>query len=147
MAGADRSGLERLEAWRDGAEPHPALALLDAVLETAADGRVRLAAPPLARFRNINGTMHGGWISTLLDEAAGMAVLSTLDRGETYATLNLAVSFLRAAGTGEARFTIEGWVVRRGGRVATSEARLVRGDGKPCASAVATCLISRAPDG
>ena len=132
-------------AWKDGlAEPSETCLLLGVVVRHAEDGRIRLEAASSARFRNMNGTMHGGWVASLLDEAAGMAVLSTLPPGATYGTLSLNVSFLRAAEPDAERFTIEASVVKRGRRVTTGEARLLKPDGALCAIAVATCLIGEA---
>ncbi len=141
----DPSGLERIMAWKEGlADPSEACLMLGVAVGHAEYGAVRLEAAPSVRFRNINGTMHGGWVSSLLDEAAGMAVLSTLPAGTSYGTLSLTVSFLRAAEPDAERFVIEGSVVKRGRRVCTAEARLLQPDGEACAVAVATCLIVEA---
>ena len=87
------------------------------------------------------GTIHGGIAMTLLDSAAGAAVHTTSSRAAptrrsrprpiSSAPLPPMVREPRAEGT----------VVHRGSTVATSEARLVDGEGKLYAHATSTCLI------
>lgn len=50
----------------------------DIWLIEAEHGRVVFEGTPSQRFLNPLGTIHGGWISTLLDSAMGCAVHSTL---------------------------------------------------------------------
>ena len=87
------------------------------------------------------GSVHGGWMATLLDSALGCAVHSTLAPGQLYTTLDLQLRFLRPvlATTGLVR--AEATVVHAGKRIATAEARLVSADGKLYATATASCLI------
>ena len=49
---------------------------------------------------NPMGTLHGGVIGDLADAAMGMAYYSTLEPGESFATLELKVNFLRPFWTG-----------------------------------------------
>lgn len=43
------------------------------------------------------GVLHGGAITTLVDQTSGVAVLVTLNQGEAIATLDLRLDYLRAA--------------------------------------------------
>src|SRR5258705_8786549 len=90
------SGLEFLSALRAGVHPAPPFAeVADIWISEVEWGRVVFGAVPSARFYNPLGTVHGGWISTLLDSAIGCAVHSTLKVGQTYTTVDMAVSFVR----------------------------------------------------
>jgi uncharacterized protein (TIGR00369 family) len=59
-------------------------------------GLVVLDAAPSQEFLNPLGTVHGGWISTLLDSAMGSAVHSTLKPGHRYTTIDMTISFVGA---------------------------------------------------
>jgi uncharacterized protein (TIGR00369 family) len=137
------SGLDRMRAIRDGeAPPAPIQATLGFELTEVDEGRVVFAGEPGERHFNPMGTVHGGFALTLLDSACGACVHTTLSADEAYATLEIKVNLVRAltAETGPVR--AEGTVIHRGGRVATSEGRLVgERDGKLYAHATSTCMI------
>ena len=100
------------------------------------------AEPGLHAYNPI-GVIHGGYIATLLDSAAGCAVHSMLPAGARYASLDLTVKFLRTLTHDTARVTCEGSVIHMGARNALAEARLVDGDGRLCAYASSSYLIIR----
>ena len=54
--------------------------------------RVLFEARPAEKFLNPLGTIHGGWISTLLDSAMGCAVHSMLKPGHRFTTVDMTVS-------------------------------------------------------
>jgi uncharacterized protein (TIGR00369 family) len=86
-----------LEGLRDGTQPAPPFAVeTDVWIIEVESGRVVFEATPSSRFYNPLGTVHGGWISTLLDSAMGCAVHSVLKAGQAYTTLELKVNFVRA---------------------------------------------------
>jgi uncharacterized protein (TIGR00369 family) len=88
------------------------------------------------------GTVHGGWMATLLDSALGCAVHTTLPAGSAYTTASLEVKFVRpvTAATGLVRATAR--VVHAGRKLATAEARLVAVDGDQLlAHATTTCIV------
>ena len=135
-------GAELIAAWRDGRVlPPPICAVLDFSLIEAAQGTVVFSGRPSRRFLNPIGTVHGGWIGTLLDSCMGCAVHTTLEPGEGYTTVEFKVNFVKAVTerTGEVR--AEGRVTSRGRRIATSEGRLVDGKGTVLALGTTTCLI------
>lgn len=136
------SGAELLARWRDGIIPPPPItAALEFRLIEAEAGRVTFAGTPSMRFYNPIGTVHGGWIGTLLDSCMGCAVHTTLEAGEAYTTVEFKVNFVKAvtARTGEVR--AEGSVTSRGRRIATSEGRLVDAKGTVLALGTTTCMI------
>ena len=96
-----------------------------------------------AQFAHYNplGSVHGGWIATLLDSALGCAVHTTLPVGKGYTTLELKVNFIKALTDRVPRVRAIGQVIHAGARTATAEARLVGADGTLFAHATTTCLI------
>ena len=73
------AGLDFLKRLADGSHPAPPFAAqTDIWIVEAEQGRVLFAATPSKRFYNPLGTVHGGWISTLLDSAMGCAVHSVV---------------------------------------------------------------------
>ena len=70
-------GIEFLEKLRDGALPAPPFAeVTDIWITEVQRGRVVFEAKPSPRFYNPLGSVHGGWIATVLDSAMGCAVHS-----------------------------------------------------------------------
>lgn len=135
------SGLDQLRAMLDGHVPGPAIA--DTVgfgLSTLAHGRVVFEGTPTLAVYNPLGTVHGGWMATLLDSACGCAVHSVLEPGQTYTTLELKTVFHRALKAG-IPVRAEGRIVQAGRRAAFSEADLRGTDGTLYATATSTCLV------
>ena len=138
------SGLDSIRAIQDGdVPPMPFAQLMGLSIPHAERGRVTFAFRPSELWENPMGTLHGGAIGTLLDSAMGMAVLSTLDQGVSFTTLEYKVNFLRPvlATTGEVH--AEGVVLHAGKSQAVVEARLLDADGKLYALASSTCAILR----
>ena len=98
-------------------------------------------ADPSARFYNPMGTVHGGWISMLLDSAMGCAVHSTLKPGHAFTTVDMSVSFVRPVFEATGRLVCEAEVLHAGGRIATAQGRVRDGTGKLVAHGTETCMI------
>jgi uncharacterized protein (TIGR00369 family) len=136
------SGLEFLTAIRDRRLPAPPFAgLTDIWIAEVEAGRVVFEAVPSARFYNPLGTVHGGWVSTLLDSAMGCAVHSKLKAGQAYTTVDLNVSLVRAVVEATGKLRCEGTSVHAGGRIATAQGRVFDQAGKLIAHGSTTCLI------
>lgn len=126
--------------------PAPPFAETSDIWIVAADhGRVQFEALPAERYLNPLGTIHGGWISTLLDSAMGCAVHSTLKPGHGFTTVDMTVSFVRAVLPTTGALTCEGKIIHSGGRIATAEGRVTDSAGKLIAHGTETCLILKAP--
>jgi uncharacterized protein (TIGR00369 family) len=108
-------------------------------------GRVTFSLEPRPAFSNPLGTVHGGIISTLLDSAMGCAVHTSLPAGTGYTTLEIKVNFVRAVPIEGGRLTCEGTTVHVGGRVATTEGRVIDADGRLVAHGTSTCMLFRPP--
>jgi uncharacterized protein (TIGR00369 family) len=143
-AAAGMSGLEALEAIRDGRLPAPPMAkLLGMEPIVLAHGRAVFAATPDESHYNPIGVVHGGLAATLLDSAMGCAVQSTLPVGSGYTTLELKVNFVRPITRDTGPVRCEGRVVHDGRTVATAEGRVIsQRTGKLLAHGSTTCLVS-----
>ena len=104
------------------------------------EGRVAFEATPTEAVYNPLGSVHGGWMATVLDSACGCVVHSMLKRGQTYTTLELKTVFHKALKAGTP-VRAEGRIVQIGRRAAFSEADLRGVDGKLYATATSTCLV------
>lgn len=136
------TGLEFLRRLRDGLHPAPPFSeTADIWLREADYGRVLFQAKPSSRFYNPLGSVHGGWISTLLDSAMGCAVHSTLESGQRYTTVDMTVSFVRAVRGETGPVTCEGKIIHAGGRIATAEGRVFDASGTLLAHGTETCMI------
>lgn len=108
-------------------------------------GRAVFQGRPMMRHYNPLGTVHGGWIATLLDSCVGCAVHSTMPAGKAYTTAELKINYVRAVTTKVPLLRAIGNVIHVGNRMATADGRLVGPDGKLYAHASTTCFIYDAP--
>ena len=126
------------------AQKHPAppfAEVSDIWLIAAEQGRVVFEGLPAQKFLSPLGTVHGGWISTLLDSAMGCAVHSTLPAGHGYTTVDMSISFVRAVLPAVGKLTCEGKIIHCGSRIATAEGRVTDAAGKLIAHGSETCMI------
>jgi uncharacterized protein (TIGR00369 family) len=140
------SGLDAMRQLIGGAAPPPPIAsTLDFTLVQVDPGVAAFEGQPAEWLENPLGTVHGGWISTLLDSALGCAVHSTLAPGMAYTSATLEVKFLRPVLATTGRLRAEGRVLHGGSRLAVVSATLTGvADGKLYASATSTCMIFEA---
>jgi uncharacterized protein (TIGR00369 family) len=140
------SGLEMLQAMRDGELPSPPiLQLVGATGFEAEEGRVTVLMPAAEFHYNPLGTVHGGVIATLLDTAAGCTVHSTLPAGVGYTSLDLMTRFIKPVTVKSGLLRCEGAIISRGRRTAVAESRLFDERGALLAHATSTCLIFDLP--
>jgi uncharacterized protein (TIGR00369 family) len=92
-------------------------------------------------FTNPVGKVQGGFLTAMLDDTMGPALVATLPDGEFAVTLELKVNFLRPADPG--RITGTGRVVHRGGSIAFLAGELRDDDGEMLATGTATARIIR----
>jgi uncharacterized protein (TIGR00369 family) len=116
-------------------------ASLDFTLVDVQDGVAIFEAAPGEHAYNPIGSVHGGYAATLLDSACGCAVHSKLSATQTYTTLELKVSYLKAMTKNTGLVRAEGRVISIGRRVAFSEATLKDANGKVYATATSTLLV------
>jgi uncharacterized protein (TIGR00369 family) len=139
---AGLSGIQFFEAMFAGKLPSPQIGrTLEFVPVEIEPGRAAFVGRPKEEHYNPLGTVHGGWIATLLDSCVGCAVHSTLAAGKAYTTAELKVNFVRPVTTRTPLLRAEGTVIHVGSRMATAEGRLSGPDGKLYAHASTTCFI------
>lgn len=136
------TGLELLDGIAKRTLPAPPIQqALDFRVVKVERGHTIFAGLPKFEYYNPLGSVHGGYIAALLDSCMACAVHSTLDAGQSYATLEIKINYVRplTAETGEVR--AEGRVVHAGKRVATAEGKLLDSVGKIYAHGTTTCLL------
>jgi uncharacterized protein (TIGR00369 family) len=136
------SGLQVFEAIFSGRLPSPLMGHTLGLLPIEiVEGRAVFQGRPSLAHYNPLGTVHGGWIATLLDSCVGCAVQSTLPAGKAYTTAELKVNFVRPVTTKVALLRAEGKTIHVGSKMATADGRLVGADGKLYAHASTTCFV------
>jgi len=139
---ATMPGLDYLRAMIAGEiPPPPIIALMDMELVSAEPGVVTFSCEPNESHYNPIGTVHGGFVCTVLDSVAGCAVHSTLPVGMGYTSLEIKVNYLRAVSTTTGPLTAVGKVVKPGSRVAFAEATVTDAEGRLVATATSTLLV------
>ena len=146
-AGAlQRSGLETMEAIRDGVLPPPPIAMLMQMgIGSLKEGRVEFTCAVDESVYNPIGVVHGGLVCTLLDTVAGCAVHTTLPAGFGYTSIELKVNYLRAVHTTSGPLTAIGTVVKPGRRIAFAEGEVLDAAGKVVATASSSLLVFPLP--
>jgi len=141
-----RSGLDFMQDILAGKLAAPPICdTLGFTLSAVAPGRVTFEGTAGFGALNVMSGVHGGWYGAILDSAMGCAVMTLLDKGHIYTTLEYKINITRALPSGTP--AIATGLTQHGGRrtaVATGELR-----GKTCgklfATASTTCLIMDAP--
>jgi uncharacterized protein (TIGR00369 family) len=143
---AGKTGLQVMQAMLDGELPYAPIArTLDFAIVEISAGLAVFQGTPLAQHMNPLGTVHGGWIATLLDSALGCSVHTMMPAGRGYTTAELSVNYVKAVTPRVQRVRAEGKVIHCGRQLATAEARLVGPDGTLYAHATTTCLVFEIP--
>ena len=137
------SGIDQLRLGMTGGFIAPIARTVGFELTEVEEGRVVFEAIPTTAVYNPLGTVHGGWIATVLDSACGCVVHSTLRPGQTYTTLELKVNYIRAVQTDDGELTGVGEIIHVGGRTATAEGKVFSSDGKLVAHGSTTCIVFR----
>jgi uncharacterized protein (TIGR00369 family) len=137
------SGLERMRGMIDGTLPRPSMVQTLPMRPVAVEhGRCTFTARADARHLNPMGAVHGGFAATLLDSATGCSIMSVLEAGASYGTVDLHLKFLRPVPP-EVELTAQAWVLQVTRNVGFAEGELRGPDGTLLAHATATCAIFR----
>jgi uncharacterized protein (TIGR00369 family) len=146
-AGAvERSGLQTMEAIRDGVLPPPPIAMLMRFdIHALEEGRVEFGCTLDESVYNPIGVVHGGLVCTLLDTVAGCAVHRTLPQGFAYTSIELKVNYLRAVHASSGPLVAIGRVVKPGRRVAFAEGEVLDAQGRTVATASSSLLVFPLP--
>ncbi|MFA1544657.1 PaaI family thioesterase [Actinomadura chokoriensis] len=109
----------------------------------AEPGRVEIAWSPEDKLCNPGGTVHGGYIAMILDNAVCMAASSTCEHFMPMLTLNLNVDYLRGVQSGQT-YTVTGTCLHPGGTRMVSNALVTDVRGRPVAQASASVIPNKA---
>lgn len=141
-------GLEFLRGLLDGSLILPPFGKTSSIrLVSVEEGRVVFEGVPSREFYNPMGSVHGGWIATLLDTAMACAVQSSLKTGQTCTTLEMKTVFVRPVFENTGPLVCEGILLHAGGQIAGSEGRVYDGSGTLIAHGTETCLVLTARNG
>jgi len=119
--------------------PPPVAKLVGLELVSVEKRRTRFRLQAGEKHWNPMGTLHGGILCDLADAAMGTAMATTLEAGQSYTTLELAINFLKPIRSGV--LFAEGRVVKRTRRTGLTECDVLDETGSLVARAKSTCLV------
>jgi uncharacterized protein (TIGR00369 family) len=126
----------------DGSEPAaPVAQLVGLRMVAAEEGRVTFELDAGPQHASPPGTLHGGILCDLADAAMGCAVVSVLEEGVSFATVELKINFLKPIWN--ARLTAVGATIKVGRRVTLCECRITDEGGSLVAYATSTQMTLR----
>jgi uncharacterized protein (TIGR00369 family) len=147
-AALGKPGIEFLRALSAGRVPAPPLHVtLGFSLCEVDDGFARYELVPGEHLYGAHNAVHSGVMSALLDAVMSAAVTTTLDASTTFSLATLTTHVTRSISSRTAKVLAEGWVVHRGSRLVTAEAKLTDDQGRLLAHGSATCALSERPGG
>lgn len=123
--------------------PNPITTWLDGTLIKASAGSITAEFIVRADQCNHANILHGGIITTILDEIMGMTLI-TVEIEHLYVTINLHVDFLFGAKAGE-KVTAVSEVFRVGKKIANIEAKLYNEEGKLLAKSTSNLAATSIP--
>lgn len=142
MEYTQRTGMELVKALHEGTVQRPPMAdLLPFELLPPTPGRVTLIAGPTAEFHNLVGTVHGGWIMTMLDTAMALAAQTTLAVGEVCMSHETSAKFVKPVLSNSGPVSITGKVISRGRSLITLDGQVQDQKGKLLAHGTSTCVV------
>ena len=125
-----------------GEVPGPPVAqLIGMELAAVRPGQVAIELEPGKQHTSPLGTVHGGILCAIADAAMGLAYTTTLNEGETFATVEIKVNFLRPVWQG--RLRAKGKVVSSGRNLGLVECDVTDQDQRLIARCLSTCMTLR----
>jgi uncharacterized protein (TIGR00369 family) len=103
----DKALMERIIAFRakpENQSPHGMFLGLEIMDVDTGEATVRVPYSKDLAGNSATGILHGGIVTTALDAASGLSVITAFDRPITIATLDLRIDYLKPATPGEAIF-------------------------------------------
>jgi uncharacterized protein (TIGR00369 family) len=119
----------------------PVADLIGMRMVSAEPGRVTFELDAEHRHSSPPGTLHGGILCDLADAAMGCANLSRLEDGESFATVELKINFLKPVWSG--RIIAVGALIKAGSTLALLDCRITDESGSLVAYATSTCMTLR----
>ncbi len=139
---ADLTGLEIMQRMIEGRLPRPPISVaMEFVLLEASAGSAVFAGTPAGRYLNPYGTVHGGYVATLMDSAMTCAVQTTVGAGFGVTTVELKVNFVKPLPADVGRLRAVASVIHSGKRLGTAEGKLVDDRDVLHAHGTTTCMV------
>jgi uncharacterized protein (TIGR00369 family) len=133
---------ERVRAWLAGEVKLAPITELLGIRPVAIEaGLARLEMPVDSRFHNAMGTVHGGIFCDLADVAFGAALATVTEDGESFATLQLQMSYLQPVRDGRLLATAK--LLRRSKTTAHLECEIHDASGALMAKATSVLVFKR----
>ncbi len=134
-------GYHIMKGMMDGLMPPPPIAMvLDFRIRRIARGECDFKGPAKPEFCNPYGTVHGGYLATLLDSAMTCAVQTTLPPATACTTVEMKVNYVRAVPGDGRMLHARARLIHGGRKLMTSEARLEDETGKLYAHSTTTVM-------
>jgi uncharacterized protein (TIGR00369 family) len=138
--------LEMFQAMARGERPaNPIQATIGWTIEQVEPGFCRLKLEPQDFLFHSAGVLHGGVISTLLDSAMAISVLTTLPMGRHCTTLQLSVNTMRGIKPGVPALYAEGRADHVASKAAAASGVLTDDAGKVYAKAMTSFVVFDLP--
>jgi len=136
---------DRLDALvAGGSEPPPVVRTLKlGLLDAWGEGWIRKTWWPSPDLENADGTMFGGYLAALADQALAFAAMTVVSDEQAYRTINLQLNFVRV--TRLVPLNIDARVVAVTRQVITVRAEFRREDGQLVAEATAQQFLMPFP--
>lgn len=130
---------ELIDAFIRGEVAPPIAKLIGFRPVECGSGTARFELQTRTEHFNPNDTVHGGILCDLADAAMGMAFASTLNEGESLATIELKINFFRPVR--ETRLTADAKVINRGRNTGYVECEITDQQKKLVAKASGTWMV------
>ncbi|MGE0485459.1 MAG: PaaI family thioesterase [Gammaproteobacteria bacterium] len=135
--------VDKLEKIRDGRLPYPPMwETIPISLVDYEPGRIRMSTRADERHVNALGTVHGGFVATVLDTALGLTVFISVDADARHTTVDLAVKIVRPIPL-DTELVVETSLVHVSRSVGVSQGVLRDAAGVVYAHGTTTCHIKR----
>lgn len=117
----------------------PFWSLLGMELLDVKKGWAKVKLPFAEKLLHPMGVVHGGAIFSVADSAVAMALFGMAEKGETVATVEMKINYLKPIN--ESEIMAEAKIVNKGSRIALGEVEVTNGKGELIAKALATYMI------
>lgn len=108
---------------------------------SASKGQVILCGEPTQDHCNPQGTVHGGYLATMLDSAMALAVQTGLPTLTRFSTTNLNICYFHSVPADGLILHAHGLVVHAGKTIHAAEAKITDTEGKIYAKSQATFSV------
>ncbi|MCV6614405.1 MAG: PaaI family thioesterase [Cellvibrionaceae bacterium] len=134
------NGIEKLRRLAESDQRQGMAANLDYRVVNFGEGFVEYQYQLKERHINLNGTLHGGIMVTLLDTAMGAAAMSLLAPGENHTMSDISTKFIRPVSRYDDVLTVRAEVENAGRRTLATIGSIHNKKGKLVARAIGSAM-------